>query len=168
MAQPCHITGNGASWSMPIAVDTEITGHPLADLWIVSDAPDEHVFAYLEDVSPDGKVTVVTEGRLKASIRKTSAAPWKTLGLPWHRGFAEDAQSLKGGEPARIQFAMLPASWVFKKGHRLQITITGWDWRERQALKTRSTIRILNEAQHRSTVTLPYAPAAYTVAYAQR
>jgi hypothetical protein len=63
---------------------------------------------------------------------------------------------------------MLPASWVFRKGHRLQITVTGWDWRERQALKTPSTIRILNDAQHRSTVTLPYAPATYKVAYAQR
>lgn len=167
-AQPCHIAGNGASWSMPVAADTEITGHPLADLWIVSDAADEHVFAYLEDVAPDGTVTVVTEGRLKASIRKTSEAPWNTLGLPWQRGFEEDAQPLKAGEPARLQFAMLPASWVFRKGHRLQITVTGWDWRERQALNTQSTIRILNDAQHRSTVTLPYAPAAYKVAYAQR
>ncbi|HSX57421.1 MAG TPA: CocE/NonD family hydrolase [Sphingomonas sp.] len=167
-AQPCHIAGNGASWSMPITAETEITGHPLADLWVVSDAPDEHVFAYLEDVAPDGTVTVVTEGRLKASIRKTGDAPWNMLGLPWHRGFEEDAQPLKAGEPARLQFAMLPASWVFRKGHRLQITVTGWDWRERQALKTPSTIRILNDAQHRSTVTLPYAPATYKVAYAQR
>ncbi len=164
-AQPCHIAGNGASWSMALAADTEITGHPLADLWIVSDAPDEHVFAYLEDVAPDGTVSVVTEGRLKASIRKTSTAPWNTLGLPWHRGFQEDAQPLMAGEPARLQFAMLPSSWVFKKGHKLQITVTGWDWRERQAPTKKSTIRILNDAQHRSTVQLPYAPSAYTVAY---
>jgi putative CocE/NonD family hydrolase len=168
MAQPCHIPGLGASWSLPVAADTEITGHPTADLWIVSDAPDEHVFAYLEDVAPDGSVTVVTEGRLKASFRKTDTAPWDTLGLPWHRGFKEDAQVLQPGTPARLQFAMLPASYVFKKGHKIQITVTGWDWRERQAPTTASTIRILNDAQHRSTVQLPYAPTAYSVAYAQR
>lgn len=167
-AQPCHIPGLGTSWSMPVASDTEITGHPMADLWIVSDAPDEHIFAYLEDVAPDGKVTVVTEGRLKASIRKTSDAPWNNIGIPWHRGYAEDAAPLKTGEPARLQFAMLPASYVFKKGHKLQVTVTGWDWRERQAPKTASTIRILNDGKHRSTVTLPYAPATYKVAYAQR
>ncbi len=167
-AQPCHIPGLGTSWSMPVTADTEITGHPMADLWIVSDAPDEHVFAYLEDVAPDGKVTVVTEGRLKASIRKTSTPPWDNIGIPWHRGYAEDAQPLKAGEPARLQFAMLPASYVFRKGHKLQITVTGWDWRERQAPKTASMIRILNDGKHRSTVTLPYAPATYTVAYAQR
>ncbi|MET0246127.1 MAG: CocE/NonD family hydrolase [Sphingomonas sp.] len=167
-AQPCHIPGLGASWSMPVAADTEITGHPIADLWIVSDTPDEHLFAYLEDVAPDGKVTVVTEGRLKASIRKTSAAPWQMSGLPWHRGFREDSEPLKAGEPARLQFAMLPASYVFRKGHRLQVTVTGWDWRERKAPATTSTIRIVDDARHRSIVQLPFAPAAYTVAYVQR
>ncbi|MCD2322851.1 CocE/NonD family hydrolase [Sphingomonas sp. IC-56] len=167
-AQPCHIPGLGASWSMGVAADTEITGHPTVDLWIVSDAPDEHVFAYLEDVAPDGKVTVVTEGRLKASIRKVTPAPWDNAGLPWHRGYAEDAQSLTPGEPAPLQFAMLPASYVFRKGHRLQVTVTGWDPRERQAPKTASRIRILNDEKHRSTVTLPYAPAAYSAAVASR
>lgn len=167
-AQPCHLPGLGASWSMAVTADTEITGIPQVDLWIASDAPDEHLFAYLEDVAPDGKTSVVTEGRLKASIRKTAAAPWQTIGIPWHRAFREDAQPLTADEPARLQFAMLPASYVFRKGHRLQVTVTGWDWRERQAPATRSRIRILNDAAHRSTVRLPFAPANYTVAYVQR
>lgn len=164
-ANPCHIPGLGASWSVPISRDTEITGHPLADLWIVSDAPEEHVFVYLEDVAPDGTVTAVTEGRLKASIRKTSKAPWDNAGIPWHRGYKEDAEPLRAGEPARLELALLPTSHVFRKGHRMQVTVTGWDWRERLAPKTASTIRILSNDQHRSTVTLPHAPAAYTIAY---
>lgn len=163
--QPCHIPGNGVSWAVPIAADTEITGHPIADLWIESDAPEEHVFAYLEDVAPDGSVKVVTEGRLRASLGNVDPAPWAMFGLPWHRGFKEDAAPLKSGEPARLQFDMLPASWIFKKGHRLQITVTGWDPRERKATTAASRIRILNDARHQSTVQLPYAPANHTVAY---
>lgn len=156
MAQPCHIPGAGASWSTPVAADTEITGHPLVDLWIVSDAPDEHVFAYLEEVAPDGKVTIVTEGRLKASLRSVNDAPWQQYDLPWHRSHREDAQPLEIAVPARLQFDMLPASYVFRKGHRLQITVTGWDPRERRAPAELSRIRILDAPQYRSTVMLPY------------
>ena len=38
------------------------------------------VFAYLEDVAPDGTVRVVTEGRLKASVRATATPNWKIPG----------------------------------------------------------------------------------------
>lgn len=165
LAQPCHIPGEGASWNMPVRVDTEITGDPLVDVWIISTAPDEHVFAYLEDVAPDGKVSVVTEGRLRASLRQLNQAPWKMLGLPWHRGYKEDAQALAPAIPARLQFDMLPTSYVFKAGHRLQITVTGWDPRERQAASTESRIKVLSDRGHQSAVMLPFAPPAYSVAY---
>ena len=158
-AQPCHIVSAGPSFTgSTLRRDTEVTGSGVANLWITADAPDANVFAYLEDVAPDGTVRVVTEGRLKASLRSTQTAPWKMpAGVPWHRAYAEDAQPLVAGQPAELKFEIMPTSWVFKAGHRIQLTITGADPRERardlQGLAKRITI--VSDARHPSSLPLP-------------
>jgi uncharacterized protein len=43
--------------SAPLDEDLEITGHPLATLYLTSTATDGAFYAYLEDVAPDGRVT---------------------------------------------------------------------------------------------------------------
>lgn len=162
--QPCHVDGAGPSFaSAPLKAATEVTGNPVADLWIATRAPDANIFLYLEDVAPDGKVTVVTEGRLKASLRKLGQAPWALPGqYPWHRAYAEDAQPVEPGVPTRLQFDVMPTSWIFQPGHRIQFTVTGADHRERarQEIKPAPEIRILTDRQHASQVALPVIPAA--------
>lgn len=156
--QPCHLPGKGFSLAGKVlGAPLEVTGHPLADIWIAADAPDANLFLYLEDVAPDGSVKVVTEGRLKASLRKTGEAPWALPGLPWHRAFAEDVQKLKPGEPVRLQFDLMPTSYVFAKGHRVQFTFTGSDHRERarDADAQPATITLISDREHPSTVSLP-------------
>jgi predicted acyl esterase len=59
-----------------------MTGTPLADLWISSTAPEQPVFAYLEDVAPDGTVTVVSEGRQRASLRRVVRRPGRRSARP--------------------------------------------------------------------------------------
>src|SRR4029079_8563982 len=115
----------------PLKADVEVTGDAVADLWITSTAADGNVFVYLEDVAPDGTVKPVTDARLKASLRRPARPPYANFGLPWHRAHAEDAQPLSPGEPARLTMAFLPASWVFKAGHRIQVSVAGADYRER-------------------------------------
>lgn len=165
--QPCHVPGAGASYAdRPLARDTEVTGSPVVDLWIAADARDANVFAYLEDVAPDGSVRVVTEGRLKASLRQTATAPWKIPGdYPWHRAFVEDVQPLTPGEPVKLSFDMMPSSWVFKAGHRIQVTVRGSDERERlrgEGLANRITI--LADVAHPSVMRVPVAGMAKVVA----
>lgn len=161
--QPCHLPGQGLSLAgPPLKAPMELTGHGLADIWIAADAPDANLFLLVEDVAPDGAVRVVTEGRLKASLRKEHPAPWTMpAGVPWHRAYAEDAQPLVPGEPVRLRFDILPTSWVFKAGHRIQFTLTGSDHRERArdpaAQPTRITL--VSDRKRPSTVTLPIAPA---------
>ena len=159
-AQPCHVPGAGLSYATaPLAADTEVTGHGLADLWISADAPDANIFLYVEDVAPDGKIFVVTEGRLKASLRKLNEAPWALPGLPWHRAYAADAEPLKPGVPARLQFDIMPTSYVFRKGHRLQLTVTGSDYRERaRAESAPPTITLHSDRSRPSSVTLSVVP----------
>ncbi|RZK03560.1 MAG: CocE/NonD family hydrolase, partial [Novosphingobium sp.] len=158
--QPCHLSGQGLSLAGKVlAAPVEVTGHGLADLWIAADTPDANLFLLLEDVAPDGTIKVVTEGRLKASLRKLDQAPWALPGLPWHRAFAADVQPLQPGVPVRLQFDLLPTSYVFAKGHRIQFTLTGSDHRERardpQAQPARITL--ISDKAHPSAVSLPIA-----------
>lgn len=156
--QPCHLPGNGFSLAAaPLKQAMEYTGHGLADVWIAADTPDANLFLYVEDVAPDGSVRVVTEGRLKASLRKLGTAPWALPGIPWHRAFAEDAQPLEKGVPVRLQFDVMPTSWTFAKGHRIQFTFTGSDWRERarDPQSQPAQIVLVSDKDHPSSVSLP-------------
>jgi hypothetical protein len=89
------------------------------------------LFAYLEELAPDGTVSVLAFGRLAAAYRKTGDAPYDTLGLPWHTGLAADHAPLKSGEEALLDFALSPTARVIPAGHRLRLVVTGADPRQR-------------------------------------
>src|SRR5580658_7281622 len=131
-APPCPLAHAGPHFMTSVLKsDTEITGDPVADLWVSSTAADGNFFVYLEDVAADGKVIPVTDGRLKASLRKLDTPRYDVMGLPWHRSYREDAEPLVPGRPARLVFNLLPTSYIFRAGHRIQISIAGADYRER-------------------------------------
>ncbi len=157
-SQPCHLQGEGLSFAAaPLRADTEVTGDPVVELRVGSERSDADLFAYLEDVAPDGSVTEVTEGRLRASLRALTAAPYRLPAIPWHRSWAEDARPLAAGETVTLRFAMMPTSYVFKAGHRLQVTVTGADHRQRDAGPDAngSRITLAADAQAGSFVELP-------------
>lgn len=157
--QPCHPKASARFTGETMARDTELTGHPIAVLWIASSREDAHVFAYLEDVAPDGTLTMLSEGRQKASLRKLSQPRWNNAGLPWRRGYAEDEQLLKAGEPVEVVFDLLPVSFVVKAGHRLQVSVSGSDPRERLRMSGEApTISVFSDSAHRSKISLPVAP----------
>ncbi|MEN9684033.1 MAG: hypothetical protein RLZZ427_1784 [Pseudomonadota bacterium] len=156
--QPCHLPGKGLSLAGKVLdAPLEMTGHGLADVWISAPTRDANLFLLVEDVAPDGSVKVVTEGRLKASLRKLNPAPWALPGLPWHRAFGEDVQPLEAGVPVRLQFDIMPSSYVFAKGHRIQFTFTGSDHRERarDPQSQPAEITLISDKAHPSSVSLP-------------
>ncbi|MBP2370654.1 CocE/NonD family hydrolase [Pseudonocardia parietis] len=157
--QPCHVPGSGTSWTGPVLDrDTELTGTPVADLTVRTDRRDAHVFAYLEDVAPDGTTTVITEGRQQVSLRAEHPAPYALPpGVPWHRAHAADAAPVAPGEATRLRFAMLPTSYLIRAGHRVQITVTGYDPRETGVLPDADGARIdvLSGPANPSSVALP-------------
>jgi putative CocE/NonD family hydrolase len=131
-APPCPLAQAGPHFISPaLKKDTEITGDSVADLWVSSTASDGNFFVYLEDVTQDGSVIPVTDGRLKASLRTLDKPRYDVFGLPWHRSHGQDAKPLVPGEPAHLVFNILPTSYIFKAAHRIQISIAGADYRER-------------------------------------
>jgi putative CocE/NonD family hydrolase len=121
--------------SAPLADDLELTGSPTVTLRVASTHEDGAFYVYLEDVGPDGRVSYLTEGLLRAIHRKTAdpaTAPYVPLGV-YHTFRQADALPLVPGEVAEVAITLFPISTLFKKGHSIRIAIAGHD----EALKDR-------------------------------
>ncbi|HEX9889089.1 MAG TPA: CocE/NonD family hydrolase [Nitriliruptorales bacterium] len=112
----------------PLEHDLEATGSPVVTLHVRSTHEDGAFYAYLEDVAPDGTVTYVTEGQLRALHRCTAPAPEDLVAEGPYRTFRQaDAAPLVPGEPAELTFALLPTSVRFAAGHRIRLAIAAHD-----------------------------------------
>ena len=141
--------------SAPLAENWEITGHPTITLWAASSASDGQFFAYLEDVSPDGKVTYITEGLIRGLHRAVNPAPYWHPD-PSHSFRRNDGQSLKQGEPAEISFVLLPTSYLVRKDHSVRVALAGADRDHFAPLPGDApTWRVYRDAAHPSRVRLP-------------
>ncbi len=114
--------------SAPLEDDMEVTGHPVVTLFVSSTAEDGNFIAYLEDVSPDGRVSYVTEGQLRAIHRRLSdREPPYVQTVPYRTFKRRDALPLVPGETAEIVFDLLPTSYLFQKGHSIRLALSGAD-----------------------------------------
>jgi uncharacterized protein len=135
----------------------QVIGHPVAHVWLSSDAPDLDVFAYLEEVGANGDSTYITEGNLRASHRTLDQAPYDNLGLPYHSYFKSNQKLIQAGEPVELVFDLLPTAYQFARGKRIRITIafTNADNFETPALDPAPKLRLLRDANHSSFIQLP-------------
>ncbi len=102
----------------------EITGHPSIKLNLSCDSTDTQLFVYLEDVSPSGKVTYITEGWFRAMHRKKSdplKRAYKDIGV-YHSFHIQDMEPVKEGEIFEAEFNFLPISYTIPEGHKLQLS----------------------------------------------
>ncbi len=115
--------------STPFAQDMELIGQAVVDLSLSVSRDDAAVFVYLEDVAPDGRVTYITEGQLRAIHR----APADAAVLPFDQGPAPHsftraaAEAVHPGEVMRLRFALNPTAALVREGHRLRVAIAGAD-----------------------------------------
>lgn len=144
--------------TQPFSAAVELTGHVIADLYISADATDADVYCYVEDVAPDGSVTYVTEGLFCALNRKVSNPDgYKQIG-PYHSFRKEDAQPLTPGEPARLQFDLLPISYLFKEGHALRLSIAGGDTAHFDSPDEKPSLLTVSCGMLPSNISVPLAP----------
>ena len=106
----------------------EITGNPIVTLNLSSDTTDVALFVYLEDVSPEGKVTYITEGQLRAlHINTTSDDMGRVVLGPKHSFMRKDGEEMVPGNNVELKIGMFATSVLIEKGHRLRIAIAGHD-----------------------------------------
>jgi uncharacterized protein len=114
--------------SEPLESNVEITGNPIVTLNLSSDTTDGALFVYLEDVSPEGKVTYITEGQLRAlHINITSDDTGRVVLGPKHSFMRKDGEEMVPGNNVELKIGMFATSVLIEKGHRLRIAIAGHD-----------------------------------------
>lgn len=122
----------------PLAGAREITGHPVVRIELGANAPSADVYAYLEDVAPDGTSLLVSEGQLRADFHRLHptqgivAAGAKLRvkpALPYHgyRKSDHDPAPLADGRTVSLEIDLMPVAWVFKAGHRIRLSLAGAD-----------------------------------------
>ena len=108
----------------PLEKDIKISGPISATLYGSSTTRDTAWFVRLGDMAPDGKVTLMTMGVLKASHRAVDPSRSKA-GQPFH-----PHQSPTLPEPNKVyeyQIELTPKFWTFRKGHKIWIQIASDD-----------------------------------------
>jgi putative CocE/NonD family hydrolase len=143
----------------PLSADLEITGTPIVTIQLATTASDGAIHAYLEDVSPEGRVTYVNEGDFRLIDRKEVdplTLPYPSLG-PAHSLMREDALPMTPGVPATIHFAMYPTSVLLRKGHRIRVALAGADagFFQRYPPQGTPTWSVFRDAQRASSIDLP-------------
>jgi putative CocE/NonD family hydrolase len=124
----------------PLTNDTEVTGHPIVDLWVSSTADNGDFYIYLEDVDENGNAVLVTEGVLRAGFSEqydndtmiqAGAFDIEVLPeLPWS-GYEEAQYNEKvfaTGKIIHLTIDLQPTSWVFNTGHSIRVSIAGSDF----------------------------------------
>ncbi|MES2639523.1 MAG: CocE/NonD family hydrolase [Myxococcota bacterium] len=107
-----------------LEADLNVVGHPVAHVWVSSSAEDLDLFAFLEEVGPDGAVRYASEGVLRASHRALATPPFLLPGgVPFHRSGAGDVAPLPR-HPVELVFDLHPIARRFPRGHRVRLTLT--------------------------------------------
>jgi predicted acyl esterase len=79
---------------------------------VAADAPLAFWFARLEDVAPDGAVTLVASAGFNGA----------------HRESAREPKALEPGVFVTLDVEMHFTSWVFPKGHRMRLAVSNSQW----------------------------------------
>jgi predicted acyl esterase len=128
--------------SAPLTQPIAILGFPHVVLEATADAPLANWFARLEDVAPDGRVTLVTGAGLSGAQRDSMAAP----------------EDLVPGNPNRLAFDLHLASWLFPQGHRIRLAVSNALWPMTWPTPYPMTTALLLGGEARSRIELPQVP----------
>ena len=113
--------------SSPLPEDLEVTGHPILHVEMTSTMEDPRLFAYLEDVEPNGTSHYVTEGQLRALHRAHSGPVGWHPSVPNRSYRRADGMPTARGELIALEFDLLPTSYLFRRRHALRLVLAGAD-----------------------------------------
>lgn len=140
----------------PLDADVEITGIPRAEFYASSSAVDTDWVVTISDVHPNGYAQVLRQNLLRARFRE---------------GF-EKPVPMKPGEVHRFEIEIYPIANLFKKGHRVRLTMTSSSFpkwypngntgkhMDEETAGVVATNTIYHDAARPSRVVLPIVPAA--------
>ncbi|MCA1812354.1 MAG: CocE/NonD family hydrolase [Halobacteriales archaeon] len=146
----------------PLEQATTLAGPVTASLWLSTTATDADLFVSIADVQPDGKLTYLARGLLRASHRaldeqRTLRDAQGDVVRPWHPH--TNPQPVVPGEPQRVEVEVLPFAHVLYPGHRLQLVVMGpplldglWGY---VSTAPPAPVTVLDDAAHPSSLLVP-------------
>lgn len=140
-----ELDDRGLTWtSDPLERELTMAGIPQLALRVGSDAQDVALIAWLEDVDPTGRSTLITYGQLRASHRATAEAPYDTAGALWHPGThaVVAATPPLAAADTPVQMSLLPTANRFPTGHRIRLTLVASDANNLESLAPGSTLAV--------------------------
>jgi putative CocE/NonD family hydrolase len=143
--------------SAPMANDAEIAGDPVAHLRLSSSSSAALVIIYLEDVSPSGRVTYITQGLLNLAHRKLAPLGENESADPLHSYLRKDMALMTPGLIEDVTIAISPIAALIRKGHRLRIAIAGADGDNLERLPARGAETLTLARGEGSYVEVPVA-----------
>ena len=155
----------GLTWTTaPLEHDLELSGPLSLDLFATSTAPDFVWSVRLTDVWPDGRSEWITDGYLRATLRRVDSARSLrsrrgTIVRPWLTYDHSDPVPL--ATPVEYRIDLIGTSNVFRAGHRLRVDLLGVS--NAMADSARSggagVVQVLRDADHPSALLVPVIPA---------
>lgn len=127
----------------PLQEDLEILGFPQVQLSAASTAENTAFVVKLTEVNPLGESNLVTYGVLNAA----------------HRDSHEDPKALEPGKIYKLNIEMSAISWIFKKDHRIRVSVSSSHWPVLWPLPDPAVNRIYLDKAHPSKLILPVIPA---------
>ncbi|CRK53508.1 Hydrolase [Rhodococcus sp. RD6.2] len=121
--------GDGLTFTgAPVTEPTAISGPINVRLNTVHDATDGFWAVTLNDVAPDGRSTVLSNGALTSSLRavddsKSTKAPNGDYVDAHHRLSLESRQPTVPGEPTVLDVKLLATDAILQPGHRLRVDV---------------------------------------------
>ena len=151
----------------PFAQDVGIAGPIDVTLFASSLAPDTEFYVELNDIDPDGNMTRLQRGMLKASHReldlaKSDFTPGGDIYRPYNPHTNTLTKLLTPGEIYQYEIEVFPLGHVFRAGHRLLVRITTPPIADAIAFYIPTTPpgvnQIFHDAEHPSSILLPIVP----------
>ena len=128
--------------SEPLEEALEVTGNPAAVLHVSSTADVAYFRVKLIDVAPDGTAKLVRYGGLNATHRNSHSRP----------------EPLETGAVHELKFDLKAMSYVFAKGHRIQVAVAGADMPNAWPTPKRASITLHRDSERPSHLVLPVVP----------
>jgi putative CocE/NonD family hydrolase len=122
----------------PLERDLEIVGDPEAMLYLIADQPEFPISAWLCDVTPNGRSTLISQGWISASF---------AVGEP-----------LRSDRAYEIRVPLYSTSYRIPAGHRLRFGLAGADFPLLWPAAKNPTLQIERSPARATHVRLPVAP----------
>ncbi len=128
--------------SAPLEEDVEVTGTPIARLFVSSTARVAYFRVKLIDVAPDGTAKLVRYGGVNATHRQSHVQP----------------APLVPGDIYDLEVPLKTMSYVFERGHRMRVSIAGADFQNAWPVAEPGVHSIHRGGEHASHIVLPVIP----------